>query len=419
MAGSVGAAGAAGAAGSSGSAGDAGASAGPCVPDESAPVPPRDSVRTWIAVEPEGAVCGDGSQFRFFVNYSDKSNNLAVTFEPGGACWSWDSCSGNGGLRGAANPNGLAEEIDIRWTFLPQHREEDFNPIRDWNWVFIPYCTGDLHIGNNVITYPNPDPSGEDLEFHHQGFPNTQKVIAWLDEQFPVIPKLLATGCSAGGAGALNNYHFLRQGLTGAQCGYLYNDSGPVYPSAGNSAPLHQRVRESWNIDPLIDLVAADFPDIGVDDLKGDLGLINTTLADFYPQDRLSITLYTLDFNYSLYSYESFYDFPPQADLHRLWREDIDLLVQQYDSRDNLGYFLPYYRDDNCSHCTTIPPVDSDISVIFGAPWTGSEIQESGIDARGYLEHLLDDEQPLTSYREGDVPGEGLSAERAAQCQGL
>src|SRR5882672_772480 len=92
-----------------GGVGNAGGDAGPrtyepCTPDESAPVPANRCVSVdggeggvpgcgeWVKVELPGKVCGDGSQYKFFVNYSGKSNNLAISFEPGGACWDYESC---------------------------------------------------------------------------------------------------------------------------------------------------------------------------------------------------------------------------------------------------------------------------------------------------------------------------------------
>jgi hypothetical protein len=81
----------------------------PCAPDESAPVPvtrcTADATDTslppcgaWLKVEIPGTICGDGSQYKFFVNYSNVSNNLVVSFEPGGACWDYASCAGVGGI---------------------------------------------------------------------------------------------------------------------------------------------------------------------------------------------------------------------------------------------------------------------------------------------------------------------------------
>ena len=40
--------------------------------------------------------------------------------------------------------------------------------------------------------------------------------------------------------------------------------------------------------------------------------------------------------------------------IHQLWYEDTELLVDQYEARENLSYFIPYERFLNDSHCSTI-----------------------------------------------------------------
>lgn len=395
---------------------------GPCQPDESAAVPSRTLPGIWQKVELPDTFCGDGSPYKFFVNYSSSSNNLVISFEPGGACWDYASCAGDGGLRGAANPDGISDShmTSLKWEMLPLHRRDPINPLSSWNMVFVPYCTGDLHTGNNVITYENPDPEGAPLVFRHDGHKNVLRVIEWASLNFTTIPRLLVTGCSAGGTASVVNYHFIRKGLPGAQCSYLLDDSGPLFPSSGNSGPLHAKVRESWNLDPVIEeAIGSDFPGISAEAVKADLSSINTALADKYPRDRMAIAVYRLDYNYSLYSYERFYSQHAQEDIHRMWWEDLQLLTEQFDTRQNLAYFIPYFRDDNCSHCVTIPPVDSDVITILAEPYEGSEIQEADLNVRDFVEHLIDDTQPLQSYVESEQPDEALSAERAAECSAL
>ena len=38
----------------------------------------------WVKVEIPGTVCGNGSQYKFFVNYSETSDDIMMIFEPGG-----------------------------------------------------------------------------------------------------------------------------------------------------------------------------------------------------------------------------------------------------------------------------------------------------------------------------------------------
>lgn len=348
--------------------------------------PARDTYDEWLKVEPPGVVCGNNSQYKIWVNFSDKSDNLVVVFEPGGACWDYDSCAGNTGIRGAANPDGLP---DNHWELAPfispfLSRFDDTNPSREWNMVYVPYCTGDVHTGATVATYQSA--GHEPLEFHHDGHAAVQSVVSWIGDNFTHIPKLLATGCSAGGVGSLANYHFLRKGLPIVDKGYLINDSGPIFPNGGYSDPMHAMIRAAWNLDAL----APEFPAAFTLD---DMSSINTALADLYPNDRLATTFFHRDYNFSLYSYERFYDFPPKDEIMHMWDVDTQHLVQQFDTRANLYYFIPYWRDINSSHCTTV------------INFAGSDIQDHDMTLARWVNDFIDD-KPVESMMEAPVPGE-------------
>ena len=61
-----------------------------------------------------GAVCGNGSQYKFFVNRVPSTRNTIIYMEGGGACWDYPSCTGASGIRGARNPNGIPDNyLDI------------------------------------------------------------------------------------------------------------------------------------------------------------------------------------------------------------------------------------------------------------------------------------------------------------------
>ena len=362
--------------------------------DDDGPVnPERPAYNEWLKVEPEGAVCGNNTQYKFFINYSETSDNVLFVLEPGGACWDFDSCSGR--TRGAANPDGIPDDHMVGpWAihtplFLREWGHwmpgEDVR-TSDWNFVFIPYCTGDIHAGNNVITYPDPQGLEPDITFHHNGHNNVQKVIDWVGQQFPALPELMVAGCSAGGTGSLANYYFFRKGLPQTQRGYMLNDSGPIFPegASGYSKPLHDKVRLSWNVDSYLPQ-QFDWTDFGN---------ISLIVADEFPHDRLGITYFRRDYNYSLYSYESFYNYPDKGEIHRMWWEDTKLLMTQYDTRDNLAYYIPYFRSLNDSHCVMI------------VSYTGTEIQEKGVNLSNFIQNILDDSQPLQSYLETPQPNE-------------
>jgi hypothetical protein len=412
-----------------------------CTPDETAPVPTNrctsdpsnttlPACSTWLKVELPGVVCGDGSQFKFFVNYSSTSNDLLVDFEPGGACWDYESCSGQGGVRGAANPNGIPDDHMSSYQYLNFLRRTADNPVQGYNMVFVSYCTGDVHTGDNVITYTSAGPvdggtgdggTGE-LVFHHNGHKNTMAVIDWLHRTFASVPRLLVTGCSAGGAGALLNYHFLRQGMgSNVQCSYLLNDSGPIFHSDGPSKQLHAKIRSAWNVDPVLDSLDGQIP-VTISDLKSDFGLINQAIARKYPHDRLSLTAYQMDLNYSLYSYQRFFPGSTDAQIHQMWWQDLQELMKTYDAEPNLAYYLPFFRSDNCSHCVSIPPIGNapiepmDNIKALNQPWLGSEIPQDMVDLKAFSADLVDDAKPLKSYVEDRHPSINFTPQVVAAC---
>lgn len=354
------------------------------------PVEPPEAYETWLKVEIPGTVCGNNSQYKFFVNYKEGAKDLLIMLEPGGACWDFDGCSGKSDL-GAAHPNGIPDDlmspVGQNANISPLIRRNIEGPTQDFNMVFLPYCTGDVHTGNNVIVYEDPLGQEPPLEFHHNGHNNVMAATEWMNEQFPAIDRLFVTGCSAGGAGSIINYYFFRNGLT-ADRGYLMDDSGPIFPSTGFSGPLHSMIRSSWNVDSILDLLPPEYQ------VTDDFGVLNSYLAELFPEDRLSTIFFQRDYNYSRYSYENFYPMNAKEDIMSYWKADTDLLTEVYDKHDNLGYYLPYWRALNDSHCVSI------------VAYLDTEIEELGMDLGDYVDELFDDNKPLGKYRESVQPDE-------------
>jgi hypothetical protein len=315
----------------------------------------------WEKVAPPGAVCGNGSQYKFFVRRTS-SPNLLFFFEGGGACWDYDTCSGRDGVLGAANPNGIADDYMVQFTAkyvsplvngadpgLPFRSRTDL-VTKDWNIVYLPYCTGDVHIGNNAAIYSDPQGIEPPLTWYHAGFANTSAAISWTRQAFGIPAKLLVTGFSAGGTATTAAYWFVRNGLAPARS-YLLDDSGPIYPAtwngSGHSRPLDDKIRFSWGLDSIFGLLPGSF------DLN-DFGSINRMVSQSFPGDQLAYTGYSRDYNYSRFSYERFYPGIDKDTVLRFWKEDEDALVAELAALPNTSYFIPWERQINASHCSTI-----------------------------------------------------------------
>lgn len=314
----------------------------------------------WQRVELPGTKCGNGSQYKFFIHRTS-SPHVLFFFEGGGACWDYESCSGQTGLLGAANPNGIPDDYMTQFTAryvsplvngadpgLPLRSRTDL-VTKNWNVVFLPYCTGDVHVGNNVVTYSDSTGQEPPLQWHHSGYANTLAAAQYVRQQIPSISKLLVSGFSAGGTATISAYYNVRR-ILAPQKGYLLNDSGPVYPAPNASAlsrRLHDTIRASWDLDS----VFAELP--GTFDFN-DFGSINRMVSQEFPGDQLAYTAYSRDYNYSRFSYERFYPGINKETILAYWKQDQDRLVNQMNGLNNFSYFLPWHRVINESHCTSI-----------------------------------------------------------------
>lgn len=314
----------------------------------------------WQKVELPGTKCGNGSQYKFFVHRT-ASPNVLFFFEGGGACWDYESCSGQTGLLGAANPNGIPDDYITQFGArfvsplvngadpgLPLRARTDL-VTKGWNVVFLPYCTGDVHIGNNVVTYNDPTGQQPPLNWHHAGYTNTLAAAEYIKAQIPSISKMLVSGFSAGGTATTSAYYNVRR-ILAPQKGYLLNDSGPIFPAPDAnslSRRLHDTIRASWDLDSVFSELPATFD-------VGDFGSINRMTSLEFPGDQMAYTAYSRDFNYSRFSYERFYPGINQETILSYWKQDQDRLVNQLQSLSNYSYFLPWEREINDSHCTSI-----------------------------------------------------------------
>ena len=264
-----------------------------------------------------GTVCSDGSQYKFFVHDDPGSNDLVLYFEGGGACWDYESCSGALGVLGAANPNGIADDYITQFAARyvspivngadPGIPFRSIDPIatQGWDVVFMPYCTGDVHTGNNVQTYTDPSGQNPPITFRHAGFSNTQAALAYLASQFPNINRLLVSGFSAGGVATAAAYYEARTTLDPNK-GFMLNDSGPLFPAPNasfNSRQLHDTITDAWALETVFASLPASFD-------QNDYGSMTELVAEEFPNDQLAYTGYSSDFNFSRFSYERFFPEP-------------------------------------------------------------------------------------------------------------
>ena len=343
-----------------------------------------------------GAVCGNGSPYKFFVNRVPNTSNTIIYLEGGGACWDYASCTGQTGIRGARNPDGIPDDYmsllnpgaSLVSPLVVRLHPWTRTKTQNWNMVYVPYCTGDIYSGDKVAIYEDPQNQKPPLVWHHNGLRNTRAVVAWLKNNLQRPAQLLTTGCSAGGAGSLTNYVGIRQDMAPSR-GFLLNDSGPVFSAPPGSdigqypsLPLQNHIRSTWGLDAgPVPYLQSRLP--GLD--GNDLGTLYAALSSNLPGDRLGHTHFWQDLNYSSYSYERFHPdiinapdaATKEALIHAKWAVDSERLRGQLANLSNFGGYFPQYRAVNESHCTSI------------IEFANSDIQEQNLELDNFVNNLL------------------------------
>ncbi len=175
----------------------------------------------WNTIEPGGeTICSRGGPFKYYVR-PGTVNRLVVEFRGGGACWSATTCSFAGSLFQETVTDDPVVVDPESVSGIYDHENQD-NPFRDWHHVYIPYCTGDIHWGDNVATYGEGDSA---VTIQHKGAVNVRAALAWVYENVPAPEKVFVTGCSAGAYGSILWSAHVREHYKKAAV-YQFGDSG-------------------------------------------------------------------------------------------------------------------------------------------------------------------------------------------------
>jgi hypothetical protein len=197
---------------------------------------------------------GTDAGFKFWTR-KGSSKSLVVYFEGGGACWDNLTCTFPDVAGAPADlPQFFASQIPPGWNPSTLggifRTDRAANPVRDWNMVYVPNCTGDLHMGSATKQYASVGNDAIGLRPHrkftiqHRGFDNFMVVLDWIRRNADVPDKVLVTGDSAGGYGATVNSPWIGRIFPQAQVRVVADSSQGVTTAAFDSS---EPGRESWN----------------------------------------------------------------------------------------------------------------------------------------------------------------------------
>lgn len=181
------------------------------------------------------AICLGGTPYQVNV-HTGTTNKLLVYLEEGGACWNsvtcWVAYDGAGSAKrvaGSASSEGILDLGNAQ------------NPFKDWNIVYVPYCDGSVHSGNNIVDYAD-----HDGPTYHHGLQNISAALTVAQSEFPNPDMIVVSGSSAGGYGTLQGYGVTRLTYQSTPI-IVFNDSGPGLqnPDPAQAGADQDRI-ENW-----------------------------------------------------------------------------------------------------------------------------------------------------------------------------
>ena len=283
----------------------------------------------WNEIAPGGdTMCARGEPFAFYVR-PGTVNKLVVDFFGGGACWDEVSCAESSDtfyffdtldpFRGFVLDGALLGGTTID-AGIYDHARDD-NPFKEWHHVLVPYCTGDIHWGDNRMDYGS-------VQVEHRGAVNARAVLSWIYDNLLAPEQIFVTGCSAGSYGAALWSAYLMAHYPSAQV-IQFGDSG----AGVATEEFFLKYFPVWNAEsaypdwiPALDPADRNirYPDIYIG------------IADYYPNNFMS------EFNYTYDGAQYFYyEMVNGGDLETMSEEMLASLDTIEEGAANFASFVP------------------------------------------------------------------------------
>ncbi len=313
----------------------------------------------WSWVPVAGSKCGAGATAGFAIDVAS-SDELFIFLQGGGACWNQGTCVPSlmrfgpicyygeniclADVPGGTQPTSshviagdpfpadgggaLPSELGTISRVKALDRAAPDNPFRSATFVFIPYCTGDLHSGATERTYQYKrgafDPPSN-FVMHFRGATNMDAYLARLQQQFPSVRRIWLTGASAGGYGATFNFDRVARAFPQAEV-HLLADSSPFIDT------FHfGEWRDEWSM---------QFPTGCTSCRDGGLPAVVEHLATAYPSRRLGLLSYDQDKVIAWFFLGGQGPDPALNPPVAAFNAELRALQSRYDARANTKYFV-------------------------------------------------------------------------------
>ncbi|MFP2927886.1 pectin acetylesterase-family hydrolase [Pyxidicoccus sp. 3LG] len=278
-------------------------------PDAGLEIVADPEVWTWVDID--GTECGNGARTGIGINPTVASTDVYIFMQGGGACWNELTCITRPSASNLSTGYQAAQfqNESTRNSFMFD-RGQAANPFRNMSFIYVPYCTGDVHGGDTVQTYGS-------TEVHHKGASNVEAWLPRLVATFPDAERVFFAGSSAGAFGAQLNYERVAAAFPDAEV-HVLADSGQMITPNGS---LYSTWIAAWGL---------TLPS-GCTDCATDFTKFPAYLADTYPDSRFGLLAWDQD-----NVLRTFFGYPPDT----YETLTLELLNVSYDDRANARYFL-------------------------------------------------------------------------------
>ncbi len=252
-----------------------------------APITATPQQWTWVPFA--DAFCANGTTTGIGVNLSSASTRVLIYLEGGGACWSDLTCytlqTAAHFTTGYGPAEFAAETTDTTYLAEPGgffDRTDPSNPFRNDSYVYVPYCTGDVHAGNNVVAY---DATHTAMQV---GYANFTAYLQRIVPTFPSATLVTLAGSSAGGFGALINWDQTQRAF-GSTPVDMIDDSGTLMPPDvfPQSNAIFMAWITNWNLEAALPAACTA--------CLGRLDALWGYYASAYPADKGALLSYQQD----------------------------------------------------------------------------------------------------------------------------
>ena len=242
---------------------------------------------TWVPREDMKSRNGDYMGYGALLN--PDSDKLLIFLDGGGACFNELTCAFNLNSFGEDN---FYDRIESENSLI-LNRINPENQFAGWNFIFVPYATGDVHSGNNASAeVPNGGPDGQAMV----GRNNISVILNDLKTYFDNnggLSEIVFAGSSAGGFGVMPNYFQLKTILASGVPTTAIVDAGQLFLDENLLTPCLVNQWESlWNLTASL---PADLNTVVQNDYDYNIQKVYEYSSIKYPEDNFGFLSYYED----------------------------------------------------------------------------------------------------------------------------